>query len=52
MKTHLIAAEIARLVPQMAQDSAVNNETLIRNMLERELEQSKATPEPQKSGTN
>ena len=39
MKTHLIAAEIARIVPQMAQDSAVNNEQLIKGMIERELGQ-------------
>jgi len=34
MKPHLLAAEIARLVPELAKDSAVNRETLIRGLLD------------------
>ena len=37
MNITLLAAEIARLVPEMALDSAVNNEALITGMLEREF---------------
>ena len=33
MKTHLLAAEIASLVPAMAQDSPVNNEAVLKTKL-------------------
>ncbi len=32
-RLHLIAAEIAHLIPEMARDSVVNNEALIFNKL-------------------
>lgn len=33
MKTHLLAAEIASLVPAMAKDSPVNNEAVLKTKL-------------------
>ena len=33
MKTHLLAAEIASLVPAMAKDCAVNNEAVLKTKL-------------------
>jgi hypothetical protein len=44
MKTHLLAAELARIVPELAKDSAVNRETVIRNMIDRELTPPAAAP--------
>ncbi len=32
-RAHLIAAEIARKIPEMARDSTINNETVIYNMI-------------------
>lgn len=41
MNITLIAAEIARRIPDMAKDCATNNEALIKGLLEAEIQQCK-----------
>ena len=41
MNISLLAADIASRIPEMAKDSIVNNESLVRNLIQEEMNRSK-----------